>query len=95
MQLIEVTPRIFLELSDDQVFIGFQLIASSGPFFKGGIQLAFCLRQKLNYLRKMFLKFPSRASLLAFAKAIFTLGKGHEVFFNGSCFVVVFTVLAL
>ena len=34
----------------------FQLIAGTRPFFKGGIQFAFCLRQKLNYLRKTFLK---------------------------------------
>ena len=36
--------------------IDFQLIAGSGPFFKGGIKFTICLRQKLNYLRKTFLK---------------------------------------
>ena len=36
--------------------ITFQLIAGSGPFFQGGIQFAFCLRKKLNYLIKTFVK---------------------------------------
>lgn len=33
----------------------FQLIAGSGPSFKGRIHFTFCLRQKLSYLRKTFL----------------------------------------
>ena len=53
IQLIEV--RFFVEVTRSPVF-GFQLIADCDPFFKGGIQFAFCLRQKLNYLRKHTLK---------------------------------------
>ena len=60
--------RFFVEVTRSLVF-GFQLIADSDPFFKGRIQFAFCLRQKLNYLRKTLSKDPSRASLLPMAKS--------------------------
>ena len=40
--------------------------AGSGPFLKGGIQFAFCLRQKMNFSRKTFLKTFLERSFLAF-----------------------------
>ena len=50
IQLIEV--KNFLNLSADKFLVSID----RGPRFIGGIQFAYCLRQKLSYLRKTFLK---------------------------------------
>ena len=41
--------KSLIEVNDERKSLG------CSPFFKGGIQLASCLRQKLHYLRKTFL----------------------------------------
>ena len=56
--------RFFVEVTRSPVF-SFQLIADCDPFFRGGIQFAFCLRQKLNYLRKHTLKRSLESSAFA------------------------------
>ena len=50
IQLIEV--KNFLNLSADKFLVSID----RDPRFIGGIQFAYCLRQKLSYLRKTFLK---------------------------------------